>query len=841
MNWVQNFFYRLTGFPVFCQFYFNVTGHTRQQEISQITYLVIVCLALLVLLFSGCTSSVGPLPTNEPKPFISTVQPAQVDPKNAPIIMTVHGSGFRKGLTVRVASSTDSKYSKNLKPVQVRSDELVIRLDRQWLEGLVRIKKPAKPLFTIPFRGAFTVEVNNPDGQKSKLKEVYVQRSVVRIKQVSVRKPLIMTPGSRVEIVVSVDRVAWIGDVPLRVIGFDLRKKRPRFQPGVSQSAKQVTTIVGRTVIPAGASNATLQLDVTSETPPGKYVVILGLFSDIRIARPNEVSIYNPNVPMYDWPIIEVEVMGPTYQCHTCLPIAPKIVEFQRTSEGHIRILFDDRSSNEEGFRIKRVGPEPVWEEIGTVESGAGAAGRLDFIDTTVELGRGYNYKVEAWNDAGVSESDYGYAKPPYHVPSDLRVFFRENDFLLSWMDNSENDPGMDILRREILPGATWEVIRDLSPLSSQGTGPMDHTDPWAERNVRYEYQIRTGDPNPETDRGSAYSEVVGAWFREGLTPAVPSDLWIENHGEHRIRWMDNATNERGYRIYRYVGDGASGFNELVAELGPHGGTGWMEKQFPNYHPDPNMELNYDVIAWNEYGESLIIGGLTIISLEPPEKPGTPVFPDIEARSITVSWEDRSRNEAGFKIERKISGGAWSEVRNFDAHWGTGQIEWENRGLSPTTQYCYRVVAYNDSGSRRSNEACKTTLAAPGPELAFDSFYIVPTTTQSGPNTPFDMYYIACNMGEVATGNFTDRLFFPDRDGQVKTENVSQGSIQAGGCYETRKHFSDGLPEGCYQFGVALDINNDVSEKSEQPGYIWDPSQTPYNPSNEAYGENCWQ
>ena len=74
------------------------------------------------------------------------------------------------------------------------------------------------------------------------------------------------------------------------------------------------------------------------------------------------------------------------------------------------------------------------------------------------------------------------------------------------------------------------------------------------------------------------------------------------------------------------------------------------------------------------------------------------------ASSITVSWQDNSTNEDGFKIERK-SGGSYAEIASV----GPNTQSYTDPGLLAGTSYCYRVRSFNSIGaSGFSNESCAT-------------------------------------------------------------------------------------------------------------------------------------
>ena len=75
---------------------------------------------------------------------------------------------------------------------------------------------------------------------------------------------------------------------------------------------------------------------------------------------------------------------------------------------------------------------------------------------------------------------------------------------------------------------------------------------------------------------------------------------------------------------------------------------------------------------------------------------------------INLAWADNSANEAGFKIERKICElGIYAEIATAESNVTTYNDNNGGSGLTPDTQYCYRVRAYDaaNSNSHYSNEA----------------------------------------------------------------------------------------------------------------------------------------
>jgi subtilisin family serine protease len=80
---------------------------------------------------------------------------------------------------------------------------------------------------------------------------------------------------------------------------------------------------------------------------------------------------------------------------------------------------------------------------------------------------------------------------------------------------------------------------------------------------------------------------------------------------------------------------------------------------------------------------------------------------------ISLTWSDNASGEDGYKVERKISGGAWTAL---PATSPKDSSSFTDSGLIPDTTYTYRIKAYNDlAESFPSNEASAKTLLTEPP------------------------------------------------------------------------------------------------------------------------------
>lgn len=98
---------------------------------------------------------------------------------------------------------------------------------------------------------------------------------------------------------------------------------------------------------------------------------------------------------------------------------------------------------------------------------------------------------------------------------------------------------------------------------------------------------------------------------------------------------------------------------------------------------------------------------------EPPDGPPTGMNATmVSASAINLAWVDGSSNESGFTLQRSLDGSNnWVEIANL----GAGMESHGDIGLDATTQYFYRVRAWNDYGVTAWATANATTDAPPPP------------------------------------------------------------------------------------------------------------------------------
>jgi hypothetical protein len=99
------------------------------------------------------------------------------------------------------------------------------------------------------------------------------------------------------------------------------------------------------------------------------------------------------------------------------------------------------------------------------------------------------------------------------------------------------------------------------------------------------------------------------------------------------------------------------------------------------------------------------------ISFIPPNAPTGPGLLPVSSTVLQLSWTDNSTDETGFQIERSTtgSGGPFTLLTTVAAN----IITYDNTGLSPATNYCYRVRAINGGlSSAYTTIECASTMSS---------------------------------------------------------------------------------------------------------------------------------
>jgi len=181
--------------------------------------------------------------------------------------------------------------------------------------------------------------------------------------------------------------------------------------------------------------------------------------------------------------------------------------------------------------------------------------------------------------------------------------------------------------------------------------------------------------------------------------PAAPGSFNAVGTGTTiQFTWVDNSTNEVGFRIYQV------GVVAPVVTVGAHTGTGGMSY---NWTGRPcNISATFLVKAYNSAGESNPSNTNSAVTI--PCAPTGFNASGASQTQVNVSFTDNATNESGFRIYRT---GSSTVLATLSERSGTGSKSGSVGSIPCGTAYTYYVRAYNSAGESASSNTNDATTS----------------------------------------------------------------------------------------------------------------------------------
>jgi titin len=283
---------------------------------------------------------------------------------------------------------------------------------------------------------------------------------------------------------------------------------------------------------------------------------------------------------------------------------------------------------------------------------------------------------------------------PPV-APSNLTATAVSNSQIdLTWMDNSNNEDGFKI---EIKVGAGGTYTQ----IGANSADDTTYSSTGLEAGTEYFYRVIAFNST-----GNSASSNEASATTQPEPPEAPSNLTATAVSQTQINltWADNANNEAGFRVERKLSSAAfyTDFDTVGANVTSYASTGLSVE----------TAYTFRVRAFNVTGNSAYSDEVNATTLpNPPSAPSSLTATTVSNSQIDLSWSDNASTETGFKIERKAAGDTvFTAIDSVAAN----AMSYSSTGLTGSTQYFYRVSAFNTGGnSAYSNEANATTLKDP--------------------------------------------------------------------------------------------------------------------------------
>ena len=369
-------------------------------------------------------------------------------------------------------------------------------------------------------------------------------------------------------------------------------------------------------------------------------------------------------------------------------PAAPSGLTATPFNSGRINLAWTDNSTYEEGFKVERSTDGVSFTQIASVGPNVTSYASMGLSGSTT-----YTYRVRAFdgpNFSGYSNEATATTLPVPAAPSNLTAAaVSPSRINLAWTDNSFNETNFKVERST--DGTSFTLIATLNA----------NTTAYANTNLIASTQFFYRVVATDGANDSPPSNVASATTLP--PPAAPSNLTAVavSSSQINLAWTDNATNEQGFKIERSTGGGS--FSQLAV-------VGANVTTFSNGNLLAGTTYTYRVKAYEGPNDSAPSNTASATPLAGPAPPSNLSATGASSSRIDLAWTDNSTNEAGFKVERSVGGGAFTVVANA----GANATSYSNTGLVTGSTYTYRVRAYEGLNiSDPSNTAAATTLAPP--------------------------------------------------------------------------------------------------------------------------------
>ncbi len=298
-------------------------------------------------------------------------------------------------------------------------------------------------------------------------------------------------------------------------------------------------------------------------------------------------------------------------------------------------------------------------------------------VDSTL-LHTHINYSIKVYNTTGKSkesklqENIYVKEKIP-NMPTNL-LLTRLNDFTitLKWDDNSRNETGYELWRKDIGNGTVidYRIIKSL-PVNTIST-----TDGSLSPYVDYYYKVRTiNESGP-----SNFSNEINT----SSIPGGPWNLKVEATGTSLVKltWVDFASTEQGFQIERT--DPSGNIFKVLDITGPN------VTEYTDNSVAASSSYKYRVAFFTQTALSGYSNEVSISTFYTDVAAPTNLTAVLVAGpGVKLTWNDNSKNLAkGAVIERQTgTTGQFIEVGSVAAD----IVEYTDRTIKNGTTYFYRI------------------------------------------------------------------------------------------------------------------------------------------------------
>ncbi len=333
-----------------------------------------------------------------------------------------------------------------------------------------------------------------------------------------------------------------------------------------------------------------------------------------------------------------------------------------------------------------------------TQEVAAHPSASTQYQDTGLTNGVTYDYRINATNALGTSGwSNTAGAKAgnvPDAPPGLSATTISSTEIDVQWLVPSDNGYAISQYNLErSIDQVTWTVISNQAGVTFSDTGLTQST--------TYYYRV-----SAQNSLGTSQYSSTTSGQTFGV-PGIPTGLTITPISTSQLDLTWSAPLMNGYPFASYT-----------IEQSTDGGTTWntlttvTQTTYSHTGLTANTDHLYRVFATNSFGS----GSPSVQALAPtlPEPPAAVTVTVVSDTDLDVTWNTPTGSPpatTGFKLERSDDQGAtWTVVV---ANTGNTNQLYQDTGLTPLTEYFYRVSTINASGTSVVSPSGSNTTYGP--------------------------------------------------------------------------------------------------------------------------------
>ena len=370
----------------------------------------------------------------------------------------------------------------------------------------------------------------------------------------------------------------------------------------------------------------------------------------------------------------------------------PTNVTATRASESQVNLAWTDNATDETGYRVLRCTGAGCtnFATVATL-----AANAVSWSNSGLQVDTTYRYQIAPYKTAScawqVSSATVEVVTTLLAPSAVTATVIDTTSIALAWTDNTAGETGFTVQR------CTGSGCTSFATLTTTAANATTFRDDAACASNTYRYQVLAVRSGSWTSTPSAATPDVTTG-----SPVAPGALAAVALSEGRVAltWIDNTTDETGFRIERCQGAGCINFAAVSTVAS--GTTAFVD---PGVGPATTYRYQVAAVKAVSCAWSGVVSNVAEATTPAPPAPAGLGASAGGVSRVDLTWTDLTGSETGFAIERcdgpTPCAGAWTQVGMSSPN----RTTFSDETACAASTYSYRVQAINHGLSNDHNSA----------------------------------------------------------------------------------------------------------------------------------------